>query len=204
MNESYQEDDENNIPHGTQVLKQFVLPRANTDRIICVDSYISSVPADEEFWNHGIRFIGIINTAMWKFSMAYLSNIDLHNLEDISGLLTRPVDSKKTVLVDFFWMDRDRQYLIFTGVFMEKGRTYTNLLCSQEDPTPNADPNVVELTTPQPITADIYYSAFGKIYRHNMCHQESLNFERKFGTKYLSNLFNLSMLEINLVDFLLE
>ena len=61
---------------------------------------------------------------------------------------------------------------------MEKGRPYTWAQWRQEDPEPNADPNVVELTIPQPIIADLYYSACGKIDRHNRCCQEILDTEK--------------------------
>ena len=46
-NEEDQEDDEDNLPHGTKVLKELVMPWANTDSIVCADSYFSSVPAAE-------------------------------------------------------------------------------------------------------------------------------------------------------------
>ena len=46
-NEEDQQDDEDNIPHGTKVLKELVMPWANTDRIVCTDSYLVSVPAAE-------------------------------------------------------------------------------------------------------------------------------------------------------------
>ena len=52
---------------------------------------------------------------MWKFLMAYLSNIEFHNQGDMSGLLTIPVDRTKPLLVAFVWMDRNRLYFIFTG-----------------------------------------------------------------------------------------
>ena len=83
---------------------------------------------------------------------------------------------------------------------MEKLRQYTRTRWRQEEPAPNADPNIIELTTPQPITAEIYYSACGKIYRHNRCRQESLDTEKKLGTKDWSKLFNLSVFEMNVVD----
>ena len=47
-NEEEQQDDEYNIPHVTTVLKEPVMPWANTDRIVCTDSYFASVPAAEE------------------------------------------------------------------------------------------------------------------------------------------------------------
>ena len=74
---------------------------ANTDRIVCADSYFASLPAAEELWNCGLRFIGVIKTSTRKLSMAYLYNIEFHNWGDMSGLLTRPVERKKPVLDDF-------------------------------------------------------------------------------------------------------
>ena len=160
-NEEEQKYDEDNIPHGTKVLKELVIPWANTDRIVCADSYFTSVPDAEELWKHGLCFIGVIKTATQFFSMAYLSNIESQNRGDVSGLLTRPVDSTKPVLGDFFWMDRNRRYFIFTGVSMEKGWPYTRTRWRQDDSAPNAYPNMVELTIPQPITAELYYSVCG-------------------------------------------
>ena len=61
---------------------------------------------------------------------------------------------------------------------MEKGRPCTRMRWRQEDPAPNADPNIVELTTLQPITAEIYYSACVQIDRHNRCRQESLDIKK--------------------------
>ena len=87
--------------------------------------------------------------------MAYLSNIEFQNRGDMSGLLTRQVDRTKPVLGDFVWMDRNRRYFIFTVGSMEKGMLYNRIRWRQEDPDPNSEPNIVELTTPQPITADI-------------------------------------------------
>ena len=46
-NEEYQEDDRENIPHGTKVLKELVMLWANTDKIVCADSYFASVPDAE-------------------------------------------------------------------------------------------------------------------------------------------------------------
>ena len=46
-NEEEQQDDEDNLPHSTKVLKWFVMPRDNTDRIVCANLYFASVPAAE-------------------------------------------------------------------------------------------------------------------------------------------------------------
>ena len=106
-NEAYKEDDEEKIPHGTKVMKELVLPWTNMDRIFCADSYFESVPADEGLLKNGLCFIGIIKTETRKFSMAYLSNTELHNRGYMIGLLTRPVESTKPVLGAFVWMDQN-------------------------------------------------------------------------------------------------
>ena len=73
------------------------------------------MPAAEELWKHGLRFIDIIKTAARKFLMAYLSNMEFQNRVDMSELLTRTVDRKKPVLGAIVWMNRNRRYFIFTG-----------------------------------------------------------------------------------------
>ena len=84
-NEEEQQDDRDNLPHGTKFLKELVMPWANMDRIVCADSYFASVPAAEELWKHGLCFMGIIKTSTRQFPMAYLSNIELQNQGDMSG-----------------------------------------------------------------------------------------------------------------------
>ena len=79
-----------------------MLPWANTDRIVCAESYFESVSTAEELWNHGLCFIGIIKTAVRQLPMAYLSNIELYTRRDMSGFLARPVDRTKPALGDFF------------------------------------------------------------------------------------------------------
>ena len=46
-NEEEQQDDRDNIPHGKKVLKELLIPWDNTDRIVCADSYFTSVHAAE-------------------------------------------------------------------------------------------------------------------------------------------------------------
>ena len=48
-NEEYQQDDRYNLPHGTKVPKELVMPWANEDRIISADSYFAAVLSAEEF-----------------------------------------------------------------------------------------------------------------------------------------------------------
>jgi hypothetical protein len=48
--------------HGTAVLKSLVLPWAQTDRIVCADSYFASVGTLQELKRIGLRFIGVVKT----------------------------------------------------------------------------------------------------------------------------------------------
>ena len=59
---------------------------------------------------------------------------------------------------------------------------------------------MADLTIPQLITAELYYSTCGQIDRHHRRRQESLDIEQKLGTKYWSKRFNLSILAMNMVE----
>ena len=63
-NEEEQQEDRDNLPHGTKVLKELLMPWPPTHRIVCADSYFASFPATEELWKHGICFIDVIKTEM--------------------------------------------------------------------------------------------------------------------------------------------
>ena len=97
-------------------------------------------------------------------------------------------------------MDHNGRYFIFTGVSIDKGRPYIHPRWRKYYPAPNSDPNMVELTIPQPITADLYYSACGQIDRHNRCRQESLDISKRLGTKDWYKRLNLSVFAMNVVD----
>ena len=118
----------------------------------------------------------------------------------MSGLLTRPVYRAKPVLDIFVWMDRNRQSFIFTGLSMDKGGLYTRMRWRKYGPDPNSNPNMVDLTIPQPITAELYYSACGQIYSHNRCRQESLDIGNRLSTKDWLKRFNLYVFAMNVVD----
>lgn len=45
---SRQQEEDDGLLHGTMVMKQLILPWANTNRIVCADSYFASVPSAEE------------------------------------------------------------------------------------------------------------------------------------------------------------
>jgi Transposase IS4 len=48
------------FPHGTEIVKELVLPWAHSDRVVCADSYFASVVTAEELLRLGLRFIGVV------------------------------------------------------------------------------------------------------------------------------------------------
>lgn len=65
------------LPHGTSVLKYLVLPWAQTNRGVCVDSYFALMTTAQTLMGLGLRFIGVVKTATCKFPMKSLSSFKL-------------------------------------------------------------------------------------------------------------------------------
>ena len=61
---------ENNegLQHGTDILKDPVVPWANSERGVCADSYFASVSSAEEMMRIGMHFIGMVKIATTQFS----------------------------------------------------------------------------------------------------------------------------------------
>jgi hypothetical protein len=55
--------------NGTRVLAELVSPWAGPGRVVCADSYFSSVQAAEQLLSMGLKFIGVVKTATRKFPM---------------------------------------------------------------------------------------------------------------------------------------
>ena len=152
--------------HGIQVLKDLVMPWANTDRIVCADSYFASVNVALELKRIGLRFTGVVKTATRRYPMKALSEIELVDHDDFRGLVS--VGYGRNSLLAFFWMDRDRCYFISTTSSLENGVPYTRERWRQVDvTTSDVPPERVKLTIPQPKAAEIYYSTCASIDHHN-------------------------------------
>ena len=98
------------------------------------------------------------------------------------------MDGSEQAVLHFYW-----------GIDGERAAVNSHAM-EERGPDSNSEPNMVELTIPQSITAEIYYSACGQIDRHNRCHQESIDIEKKLGTKDWSKRFNLSVFAMNVVN----
>ena len=119
------EDNENDkvLLHGIQLLKYLMMPWANIDRIVCADSYFSSVGAALKLKRIGLRFIIFVKTETRRYPMKALSEIELDDRGGFRGLVS--VGDGSNLLLAFFWMDRDRRYLILTTTYLADWVPYT-------------------------------------------------------------------------------
>ena len=58
------QDNNEGLQHGTAILKYIVVPWANSERGVCADSYFASFSSAEEMMRIGIRFVGVVKTAI--------------------------------------------------------------------------------------------------------------------------------------------
>ena len=76
-------EDENGLNHVTLVLNFLVGPCARTDQVVCVNSYVASVNVIEEMTRMGLQFISVVRTAIKKYPMAYLPNLELVQITEV-------------------------------------------------------------------------------------------------------------------------
>jgi len=191
--------DDVGLPHGASILKKLVLPWAQTDRIVCADSYFASVATAAEMKRIGLRFIGVVKTATRQYPMAYLSRLELTERGEFKGLVTKAADGTCSMLA-FVWMDRDRRYFIANASSLEEGEIYVWQCWCQVNQEANAAPTRVQLNIRQPKAAEIYYQACAMIDRHNRCRQDDLCLERKLVTHKWSMRVNMSIFAMIVVD----
>jgi hypothetical protein len=93
-------------------------------------------------------------------------------------------------------VDRDRRYFIATTSCTLDGESFSRVRWRQlED-----GPEQVELVVPQPQVAEVYYTAFVLIGRHNRFIEADLSLERKVGTHDWSFRVNCSVHGVIVVD----
>jgi len=65
------------IGHGVKVLKELISPWTGSGRLVCVDSYFTSVQAAEIMFQEGLKFIGVVKIAHKKFPLKHFQTIEL-------------------------------------------------------------------------------------------------------------------------------
>ena len=73
---------EEGLLHGAKVMRDLVMPWMHTDRIVCGDSYLASVPVAYMMIPYDMRFVGVVKSATQQYSMPaaeVCAMIDCHN-----------------------------------------------------------------------------------------------------------------------------
>ena len=114
----------------------------------------------------GLHFIGVVKTATEKFTMSYLSNLELVQHGDYKGLVARGTDGQPTMLL-FVWMDWDYHYFVASASSLDSGIPYSRNRWRQVSLELGALPENMELTIPQPKAMEVYYWTCSVIDQHN-------------------------------------
>ena len=77
------------LPQGGQVLKELEGDWANTNILVCADSYFASAAAALELKRIGLKFIGIVKTATKQFPKTYLQTVVMRNRGDSAAVVHR-------------------------------------------------------------------------------------------------------------------
>jgi hypothetical protein len=194
-----QGEDVEGLNHGTKVLLQLVKPWYHSNRVIVADSYFASVECAEELLKRKLKFIGVVKTSHRRFPNHHLQRVELQQRGDRFGLVSHHEDGTPKFL-SFVWMDRDRRYFVTSCSSLIEGRPYVRERWRQLVNDLTTPPEKVELTIPQPIATEIYYSAAGKIDQHNRDRQATLAMETKLKTHDWSMRVNMSILCMCVVD----
>lgn len=191
--------EQDGVLHGTKVLKELIAPWAQSDRLICADSYFASVGAVEELARMRLRFIGVVKTATRRFPMQYLSTRVFHNRGERHGIVGKDADNNINMMA-FVWLDRERRYFVCSAGSLAEGEPYIRHRWRQVSQEKDAPPERVQLTVPQPRAAELYYKVCAKIDQHNRDRQSTLGIERKLVTNEWSLRVCLSIFSMIVVD----
>jgi hypothetical protein len=192
--------EEREMNHGTCIVKQLAQPWFHSNRIICCDSYFSSVATAKMLLAVGMRMIGVVKTATKQFPMAHLTNLEMTQRGDRLGLVAYDAITKLPNMLAFVWVDRERRYFIATTGSVGEGQGIIRQRMRQVVDDGITPPTMVTINIRQPIAAEEYYKCCGKIDQHNRDRQDTLQFERKIGTKDWSMRVNLGLVAMCIVD----
>ena len=199
--ETHTMEGDDGLNHGTRILKYLVSPWNRSGRVVCADSYFSSVSTCEEMMRIGLRYIGVVKTATKKFPMRYLSSLEmLEGRGQRKGVVLKDENGDPTMMA-YVWVDRERRYFISSTSSLQEGQPYSRVRWRQmEEEAEDSDARRVELTVPQPLCSEIYYSTCAAIDQHNRCRQDDLRLEKKINTHSWDKRVGLSLFGMYVVD----
>jgi Transposase IS4 len=192
-------DNNEELLHGTKVLKELLEPWFHSQRVVCADSYFASVGACLELQRLGMRFIGVVKTATKRFPMRHLSNLEFTSRGERKGLVSKNADGRPHLMA-YVWLDRERRYFISSAYSLQEGAPFVRNRWRQVEQDRFTPPENQELTIPQPQCCELYYSCCARVDQHNRDRQDTLQIERKLRTHDWSTRVNHSILSMILVD----
>ena len=74
--------DQGELNHGTQVLLELISPWFHSNRLVCADSYFSSVQTAIKCKERGMKYIDVVKTATKGFPISYLGKLELKDKGD--------------------------------------------------------------------------------------------------------------------------
>jgi len=143
------EDDD--LPHGTVVLKNLVAPWAGTRRVVCADSFFASVTTVQKLRAMGLRFIGVVQTATRVYPTGTLSKLPLEDRGEHAAYVHKTVDGVMDLMA-VLWVDRQRRYFISSTSSTLPGAPYERVRWRQEGDRAER----VVLTIAQPQVVETY------------------------------------------------
>jgi Transposase IS4 len=124
------------LNHGTAVLDRMVRPwYRKGDRIVCADSYFSSVEAAMHLSASGLCFIGVVETVTYSYPMTLMQEKVLPCRGECKSFVHRK--DGEVALMALVWADRERRYFFsmaasaVVGAFYERTR-WRQMYCGQQ------------------------------------------------------------------------
>jgi hypothetical protein len=187
------EESDDGLNHGTKILLDLVKPWWNkTRRVVCADSYFSSVQTVIACRSKGLQFIGVVKTATKSYPMNYLSRVPLTD-RGKHHVVIHKADDGIVDMAAFVWVDRERRYFVSNTSSLQPGNIIERQRWRQLDSEEGGAARTTTLTE-QPKCVELYYSACAMIDRHNRCRQDTLGIEKKIGTLDWDKRVNFSVL----------
>ena len=149
--------------------------------------------ACDELKKRGMRFIGVVNTAIRGLCMEKLSEIELAHSGLWKGYFSLD-DNTKLDKFAFVWVDRDWGYFIYNTPSLKHGVPYAMDRLIHVNDSPNADQVCVEFEFNQPRVDERYYPSNPNIDESNQTRQDYSQLERNLQTNDWSIRVNTSIL----------
>jgi len=100
--------DEEDLQHGTNVVKKLEVPWAGTKRVVCAEPSFAS---GKQMLSMFVRFIGVVKTATKGYPMGTSSVLSLEERGEHIAYAYKTADGASDMIA-VLWVDRERLYFI--------------------------------------------------------------------------------------------